>query len=47
MAAFVEEASELLERNVHSTLLLSTLVHALNDAMHGRPRAGLHGPLTG
>jgi DNA polymerase-3 subunit delta' len=47
MAKFVEEASELLERNAHSALLLSTLAHALNDAMHGRPRESLHAPLTG
>jgi DNA polymerase-3 subunit delta' len=47
MAIFVEEASELLERNAHSALLLSTLAHALNDAMHGRPRSSLFAPLTG
>jgi DNA polymerase-3 subunit delta' len=47
MALFVEEASDLAERNAHSGLLLSTLAYALNDAMHGRPRSGLVGPLTG
>ncbi len=47
MAQHVEEASEMLERNVHAVLLLSTLAHALHDAMLGRPRPHLHAPLTG
>lgn len=41
MALFIEEAAELLERNVHTNLTLMSLAHALSDAMHGRPRSRL------
>lgn len=47
MAGVVEEAAGLLERNAHAGLLLTTLAHALHDAMHGRPRPRLYTPLAG
>jgi len=47
MVRAIEEAAELLERNVHSVLLLSTLAHALHGALHGDRREGVHAPLTG
>jgi len=46
MATLVEEAAGLIERNVHTTLLLTVLAHALHDAMRGRPRERLFAPLS-
>jgi hypothetical protein len=47
MARHVEDAAEMLERNVHSGLLISTLAFSLHDALAGRPRERLSAPLTG
>ncbi len=46
MAEAVEEAASMLDRNVHSGLLMTSLAFALHDAMHGRMRAALVTPLT-
>lgn len=46
MARLVEEAIDLVERNVHLTLLMTALAHALHDAMHGAPPPSLHIPLA-
>ncbi len=46
MAVLVEQAADLLERNVHTGLTLTVLAHALQDAMHGRPRDRLFAPLA-
>ena len=45
MAALVEEAIYLAERNVHIALLLVTLAHALRRGMHGSPETRLYIPL--
>lgn len=45
MAARIEEALALTERNAHPVLVLTVLADALRDAMHGRPRSYLARPL--
>ncbi|MDX1530535.1 MAG: DNA polymerase III subunit delta' [Rhodothermales bacterium] len=45
MAALVEEARELVERNVNATLVLTVLADALRAAMRGRDRHRLFRPL--
>ncbi len=45
MAAQVEAAIEMTERNVHLTLVLTALAQALGAAMHGRPPRALYTPL--
>jgi DNA polymerase-3 subunit delta' len=47
VARHVEDAADMLERNVHSGLLVSTLAFSLHDALAGRPRERLSAPLTG
>jgi DNA polymerase III subunit delta' len=46
MVGLIEEAAALLERNVHTTLVLTVLADALGAAMRGHPRERLFAPLT-
>ncbi|RMF60029.1 MAG: DNA polymerase III subunit delta' [Bacteroidetes bacterium] len=46
MIGLVEEAIDLVERNVHLTLVATTLALALGRAMHGMPEERLYRPLT-
>jgi DNA polymerase-3 subunit delta' len=46
MAGLIEEAAALLERNVHTGLVLTVLADALGAAMRGQPRERLFAPLT-
>ena len=45
MVDLIDQASSLLERNVHTGLTLTVLAHALNDAMRGKHRTNLYAPL--
>lgn len=45
MVGLVEEAIYLAERNVHLSLILTTLAHRLRDAMHGRETRSVYVPL--
>ncbi len=46
MVGLVEEATELVERNVHLHLVLTVLAHALHGAMQGRAPERLYLPLA-
>src|SRR5690606_20416040 len=46
MAGLVEQAADLLDRNVHTGLVLTVLSQALYAAMRGKDRARLYAPLA-
>lgn len=46
MAGLIEEATDLLTRNVHQLLVFTVLADGLHAAMHGRPIDGLYRPLA-